>query len=172
MFKPYIGEIRMFGGVTFPIDWHICDGSLLSIQHNEALFSVIGIAYGGDGLTTFALPDMRGRVPIHNGQAPGLNNYNLGENGGKEKVSLNADELPPHSHEMSALVEGSKTGEPVGNTITISESEVYFKGSPDRTNMHPEAISNTGGGQPHPNVMPFACINFIIAISGVLPHQN
>lgn len=169
-----IGEIRMFGGNFAPRDWALCDGQLLPINQNQALFSILGTTYGGDGRTTFALPDLRGRVPIHEGQGPGLTNHNLGNKGGEENVSLTENNLPTHSHDAKAGIIVTQ-----GNTRSDPKSTKYddgfVKGSLDGRETRqilPVQVNNTGTGQPANNMQPFLCVNFIICLNGVYPSRS
>lgn len=178
--QPYIGEIRMFGGNFPPQDWAFCNGALLAIAENDALFSLIGTTYGGDGQATFALPDLRGRVPIHRGTGPGLPSYALGTTGGTETVTLNSAQLPTHSHPV-----GASTAAPLSSAggLDITAGPAYVPGSfatkPNAygdpispTAMNPQAIGMAGGSAPHDNMAPFLGVNFIIALYGIYPQPN
>lgn len=180
MSEPYIGEIRMFGGTFAPVAWAICNGQLLPISQNEALFTLLGTTYGGDGQSTFALPDLRGRVPIHQGAGPGLPFYPLGTMGGAESVTLTAGQLPSHSHPLGASTAAPPTA-PAGLDITAGVP--YVPGSfPAKPNaygnpgnpvaMSPMAISQAGNSFSHENMAPFLGVNFIIALDGIYPSQN
>jgi len=172
MSEPFVGEIRMFAGTFAPRGWALCDGQLLAISQNDALFSLLGTIYGGDGRTTFGLPDLRGRVPVHMGQGPGLSNYGVGVKGGAENVTLIANQLPSHSHTLQAAsdVAGSKSAQ--GNLLGRSTNiDLYTGDSPDGT-LASAAVSNSGGSQSHGNLMPFLCVNFIIALFGIYPSRT
>lgn len=171
MSEPFVGEIRMVGFNFAPRGWATCDGQILSIAQNTALFSLLGTTYGGNGQTTFALPDLRGRVPIHQGQGLGLSLRTIGEVAGVENHTLNGNEMPMHNHLVSANNEGSTTGRPGGAVPSVSGSNIYA-GSGDGTTMNPQMIGLAGGSQPHNNMQPFLVINFIIALEGIYPSRN
>lgn len=171
----YVGEIRMFAGNFAPRDWALCDGTLLAIAENETLFTLIGTMYGGDGETTFALPDMRGRVPIHRSFE-----YPLSSLGGNEAASLGNVHLPPHTHALSA---SSSAPAPATSAIDITGPVAYVSGSPaakprlyalagPSVAMAPGAIGPAGGMQPHNNMAPYLGINFIIALFGIFPPRD
>jgi len=169
MSTPYIGEIRIFAGNFAPVDWALCDGSLIDISENSTLFSLIGTTYGGDGQSTFALPDLRGRVPIHLG-----NGYVLGQAGGVETVTLTTAQLPSHTHAAAANdgTSGTPMDSPQGNYWSGWTGGQYSVSAPAQT-MSPAAVSNsTGGSSPHDNMIPFQAINFIIALYGIYPSQS
>jgi microcystin-dependent protein len=173
MAVPFIGEIRMFGGNFAPQDWAFCDGSLLSIAEYDTLFSLIGTTYGGDGQTTFALPDLRGRIPIHAGQGPGLSPHTLGEAGGTEAVALTTAQLLAHTHPLAAVNGVGTTPSPGGAVWAgVANGALYASGAPSGATMNANSIGAAGGGQPHDNLMPYQCISFIIALSGIFPSQN
>lgn len=168
MSTPYVGEIRLFGGMFAPLGWAFCDGSLLAIAENETLFTLIGTTYGGDGQTTFALPDLRGRVPLHTGQGNGLSPRALGAMGGAEAVALQPNQLPQHSH--AAQADGtSGTQSTPQNAIWATSTLTQFSSNPANTQMNPAAIGNSGGNQLHENMLPFLALNFIIALEGIYP---
>jgi microcystin-dependent protein len=172
MSNPFLGEIRMFGGNFAPRGWAICNGQLMPISQNTALFSLLGTSYGGNGITTFALPDLRGRVPINQGQAPGLSLYDLGQIGGEENLTLTTAQLPAHNHKfVSAANPGldSPSGSVLGSPT--SGAALYAPSGPTGT-MHAAANASVGGSQPHPNVMPYLCTSFIIALQGIFPSRN
>lgn len=170
----YLGEIRMFAGNFAPLNWNLCDGSLLNIAEYDALFSLLGTTYGGDGETTFRLPDMRGRVPIHRSL-----DYTLGSGGGNEQTFLNAANLPPHTHAMSA---SSSAPAPATSAIDITAAAAYVPASPVKPRLYaaPGAsvamaagtVQSTGGSQPHNNMAPYLGINFIICLFGVYPSRD
>jgi microcystin-dependent protein len=175
MAEPFIAEIKMFGGNFAPRGYALCSGQLLSIAQNTALFSLLGTTYGGDGQTTFGLPDMRGRVPIGQGQGPGLSSRVMGELAGSETVTLISSEMPAHTHTHSA---GAVTGPgtqagPAGARMAESTARdnVYSTAAAD-TAMAPDTIGISGGSQPHNNMQPYLCVNFIIALEGIFPSRN
>lgn len=166
---PYIGEIRMFGGNFAPNGWLFCEGQFLPISENEALFQLIGTMYGGDGESTFALPDLRSRVPIHFGQGFGRTNRIISENGGGESVTLTAQQIPAHSHPMLASSQTATTEFPT-NAVLAGSPAVDSFGSPvGLLALASSTVSAAGGSQPHENMMPFLAINFIISLFGVFP---
>jgi len=175
MTEPFLGEIRMFAGNFAPRNWAFCDGQLLSISQNDALFSLVNTYYGGDGRNTFALPDLRGRLPMHYGAGPGLQPRNLGTRFGYERVTLSVDQIPSHNHDLMASSQAAVDNVPVGNTLATPAVNVYGPKSATSTKnvtLAETAISNTGGSQPHSNLMPSLCINFIIALKGDYPSRN
>ena len=164
----------MLGFQFAPRGWATCDGQLLSIAEYTALFSLIGTTYGGDGVQTFALPDMRGRVPAHQGQAPGFPLFTIGERGGLETVTLNSSQLPIHSHNFNANSAAGDTGAPAGAIFANSgatDREYLASGLPNET-MSPNIVSQNGGNQPHDNMQPFLTVNFCIALYGIFPSRN
>jgi microcystin-dependent protein len=167
-----VGEIRMFGGNFAPNGWSFCDGSVLSIADNEVLFNLIGTTYGGDGQSTFQLPDLRSRVPIHQGTGPGLSQVNLAQTGGTEAVTLTTSQIPNHTHTpLCNNAAGTQSGP--GNGIWAINSTLgpYSTVAPSVA-MDAAAIGQTGGNQPHDNMLPYLCINFIISLFGVFPSQT
>lgn len=177
---PYIGEIRMFAGNFPPNGWAFCDGSLMAIADNDALFILIGTTFGGDGQETFALPDLRGRLPLHIGTGPDGSTYILGESGGVEDVTLTTQQIPSHTHAMACSSGGGQnSSNPLNAVASVSDLSQYN----DLTvapNTAPNAQLGTpgfnsgaaGGSQPHTNFMPYLCINFIISLFGVFPSQT
>lgn len=171
MSDPYIGEIRMFAASFAPAGWAFCNGQLLPISENDALFVVLGTTYGGDGQETFALPNLQSRVPLHMGQGPGISqNYILGEMAGVESVTLTTNQIPLHSHPLVASNVTGTSKDPVGNTPAVSEGDVYVGGS-SQNPLSPQAITPAGGSQPHENTQPYLAISFIISLFGIFPHQ-
>lgn len=170
--EPYIGQIMAFGGAYAPQGWALCDGSLLSISQYDALFSLIGTTYGGDGQTTFALPDLRSRAALHQGQGPGLSSYVLGQSGGAETVTLNVGQLPPHSHPALGNSSAGTGPNPAGAVWASSPANIYAAGAAANAAMSATAISASGGGQPHDNMLPFVTLNFCIALEGIYPSQS
>jgi microcystin-dependent protein len=171
MSEPFVGEIRMFAGNFAPRGWSFCDGQLLAVSQNDALFSLLGTIYGGDGRTTFGLPDLRGRLPIHAGNGPGLSNRRLGAKGGEEAVTLTVNQLPSHGHPLTASSATATQRQPVGNTLATSTGQVYTE-IPDPQNMSASSITNVGGSRSHTNLMPFLCVHFIIALVGIYPSRQ
>jgi len=171
MAQPYLGEIRMFGGNFAPAGWMFCEGQTLAISEYDALFTLIGTTYGGDGQSTFMLPDLRGRLPIHQGQN-GSFTYVLGETGGVEQVTLTTNQIAAHNHVLLATTTASQVPN-VANAVPATGviSELYWGDPPDNT-AAPQAISPTGGSQPHSNFQPYLCVNFIIALAGIFPSQT
>jgi microcystin-dependent protein len=172
MSNPYIGEIRLFAGNFAPAGWMFCEGQLIPISENDALFTLIGTTYGGDGQNTFALPDLRGRVPIHQGQGPGIsNNYILGEALGAEEVTLTVQNLPVHSHQALCHAGGSNnTTNPQNAVWNISDVIQYTSIAPNAS-MHSSTVAPVGGSQPHENMTPFLGIYYIISLFGIFPAQ-
>ena len=170
--EPFVGEIRLFAGNFAPVGWAFCDGSPLSIAENEVLFNLIGTTYGGDGVQTFALPDLRGRVPIHQGQGPGLSPRVLGAMGGEENVTLTPGQMPSHNHVINATAAAASAAQGVAGSLTAMAATTQFYGStPGGGTMAPQALQPTGGGQAHNNMAPFVGLNFIISLFGVFPSQ-
>jgi microcystin-dependent protein len=167
MSLPFVGEIRMFAGNFAPAGWLFCEGQLQSIAENETLFSLIGTTYGGDGQETFALPDLRGRLPIHQG-----NGHVLAETGGTETVTLTTQQLPAHGHALQTYNTVANTPNPGNNLVALStQVNMYFADTPNAP-MNAGAIATVGGNQPHENLMPSLCISFIISLYGIYPSQN
>lgn len=176
MSEPYLGEIRMFGFPRVPQGWLACDGSMQSISDYETLYSLLGTSYGGNGTTTFALPDLRGRLPVHQGQAPGMANYPLGQLGGSETVTLTAAQMPMHIHPVKASTAAASTGA-VSNTMlpaAVSNDTLYVT---DTSGATPYALADTsvayaGQGQAHPNTMPTLTVQYCICVMGVYPARD
>jgi microcystin-dependent protein len=166
MSTPFIGEIRMFGGNFAPAGWAFCSGGVLSISENDVLFSLIGTIYGGDGQSTFGLPDLRGRIPVHQG-----NGYVQGQQAGAETVTLTSGQMATHSHAPAAQTAAGNQPSP-GNGVWAFSNLAQFNDLAPNAPMAPEAIGITGGSQPHDNMMPFAVVSFIIALAGVYPPPN
>ena len=163
MAQPYVGELRMFAGNFAPAGWMFCEGQLLPISENETLFQLIGTTYGGDGQTTFALPDLRGRIPLHMG-----NNFVLAETGGVEQITLTVSQTPAHSHPVIASNSTANSKTPAGARFATAQGDVYTS-SMTPTTMSPQSMTSTGGSQPHDNMMPFLCVSFIISLFGIFP---
>lgn len=170
MSDPFIGQIIMFGGNFAPRGWAFCDGQLLQIATNSALFSILGTTYGGDGRTNFGLPDLRGRVPIHNGAGVGLDSYRLGQKGGSEEVTLATAQLPSHSHDLQVADQLPNTNEAGSGLLTKQQSRFYSDSGAAST--MPDAISATGGAQAVDLRQPYLAVNYIIALVGVFPPRS
>jgi microcystin-dependent protein len=167
--NPYVGEIRMFAGNFPPAGWMFCEGQLLPISENETLFILIGTTYGGDGQSTFALPDLRGRLPVHMGTGSSGSQYVVGENGGVETVTLTTQQIPAHSHAFLGSTGLASDANPGGNVVAqASQFFPYLNVSPSAA-MAPQSIGSTGGSQPHENHQPYLCVDFIISLFGVFP---
>jgi microcystin-dependent protein len=172
MSEPFLAEIRMFAGNFAPQGWAFCDGSILPIAQNTALFSLLGTTYGGNGQTTFALPDLRGRYAMNAGNGPGLTPRVLGEVSGEENHTLVTAETPAHSHSVGCVVDaGADSGRPNGNLPSVSASTIYASTPADQA-MNSSMIGISGGSQPHNNMPPYLCVNFIIALNGIYPARN
>jgi microcystin-dependent protein len=165
MAQPYVGEIRMFAGNFAPAGWMFCEGQLLPISENETLFTLIGTTYGGDGESTFALPDLRGRIPIHQG-----NGFILAETGGAEDITLTVSQTPAHSHPLLASTSPGVSSNAQGNALSSSPSILlYIEGQSPDTDLSPSVVSPVGGSQPHTNFQPYLCVDFIISLFGLFP---
>jgi len=172
MSEGYLGEIRMFAGTYPPRLWAFCDGQLLSVNEYQALFSLLGTAYGGDGRTTFAVPDMRGRIPVHFGQGEGLSPISLGQRYGVESVTLSEEQLPVHSHGLQGSRATATQTSPQGQVLANSDAKVYSLAATDIEALDDVALLEAGGGQAHSNMMPSMCLNFIICTHGGFPSRN
>jgi microcystin-dependent protein len=165
---PYVGEVRMFAGNFAPAGWMFCDGQLLSIDENETLFQLIGTNYGGDGQDTFGLPDLRGRLPIHQGSA-----YTMAETGGVETVTITVPQMPSHNHALLTYDAVANSPNPGNNLLALSSQVSMYFGDTPNVSMNAGSISSSGGGnQPHDNMMPFLCVSFIISLYGIFPSQS
>jgi microcystin-dependent protein len=164
MAQPYIGEIRMFAGNFAPAGWMFCEGQLLPISEYETLFNLIGTTYGGDGQSTFALPDLRGRIPIHQG-----NGFILAETGGAEEITLTVSQIPAHTHPMLANSQVATETTPSVNAVPAQPSALIYNNLTPLTNMNPGVIGPVGGSQPHNNFQPYLCVDFIISLFGIFP---
>jgi microcystin-dependent protein len=165
MSQPYVGEIRIFAGNFAPAGWMFCQGQLLPISEYETLFNLIGTTYGGDGQSTFAVPDLRGRLPIHSGSG-----FTLAQMGGVETVTLTTSQISSHTHPVLATTNSNTAALPGGNLLA-SQPDIYDQNKPGTTTMAP-AISSTGGSQPHDNFQPYLCMNFILSLYGVFPSPS
>jgi microcystin-dependent protein len=172
MSQPYVGEIRIFAGNFAPAGWMFCDGSVLAISQYETLFNLIGTTYGGDGQSTFALPDLRGRAPVHMGTGAGAS-YVIGQSGGAETVTLTTNQIPQHSHVplAAAGAPGNPANSPLNNVWSGWTGGQFTNVTPS-TPMDPNAIGSAGGSQPHDNMVPYLTISFIISLFGIFPSQT
>jgi microcystin-dependent protein len=175
---PYVGQIIMFAGNFAPQGWALCQGQLLPISENQVLFQLIGTTYGGDGQSTFALPDLRARVPIGDGQRRGLSNYAIGETVGVETVSLRQTQLPQHSHPVAAISQPGTANVPAGNALLAAlggqagsgpDQVPAYAPPQDQTNLNANSVGGAGGSQPHTNLQPYVAINYCIALNGAFP---
>ncbi|MCA9565838.1 MAG: phage tail protein [Myxococcales bacterium] len=172
MSEPFVGEIRMFAGNFAPVGWAFCDGQLLAVSQNDALFSLLGTRYGGDGETTFGLPDLRGRLPIHAGSGPGLTPRVLGASSGSESVTLTVNQMPSHAHSLMASSRLATSPNPEGAVLSESSVRDLYSSASSDVNLHSSMVTSVGGSHSHNNLMPSLCLNFIIALYGIYPSQN
>ena len=163
MAQPYVGEIRIFAGTFAPAGWLLCEGQLLPISENETLFNLIGTTYGGDGQSTFGLPDLRGRIPLHFG-----NGFTIAETGGVEEVTLTVSQIAAHSHPWLATTAAAANASPGNNALAQGTATFYYNGAP-ATPMAVGMVSQVGGNQPHTNFQPYLCVNYIISLFGIFP---
>lgn len=171
MSEPFVGEIRMFAGNFAPRGWAFCDGQLLAVSQNDALFSLLGTVYGGDGRTTFGLPDLRGRIPVHAGSGPGLSPRRLGSKGGAENVTLTVNQLPSHTHTMQASSQAATDALPQNKVVAQTDAAFYHV-DPPFVDFASQGALAIGGSRAHTNVMPFLCLHFIIALFGIYPSRQ
>ncbi|MBS7538153.1 phage tail protein [Ancylobacter lacus] len=181
MVDSYVGEIRLFGGKFAPFDWAVCDGRLIRISENQALYSLLGTTWGGDGRDTFALPDLRGRLPVCQGQGPGLSRHTLGEKGGSEYVTLTIAQIPAHDHTLTGTTRDATTQTPGPSRIhakvagatggLAAAAYVVNKTTTERT-LNAQAIALRGNGNAHNNQMPALALTYIISLRGIYPTQN
>jgi microcystin-dependent protein len=167
MAQPYVGEIRIFAGNFAPAGWMFCEGQHLPISENETLFNLIGTTYGGDGQSTFALPDLRGRLPIHQG-----NGFTLAEMGGVEEVTLTTQQIPVHTHPLGGSGGNGTQVNPAGNFLASSTVVTAYAVETPNSAMAATAIAPVGGSQPHTNFQPYLCVDFIISLFGIYPPPN
>lgn len=181
MAQPYVGQIIIFGGNFAPAGWMMCQGQLLPISENETLFQLIGTTYGGDGQSTFALPDLRGRAPVHMGQGNSLSNYVIGQASGTESVTLTTQQIPSHNHTVLANNSDATANTPKGNFLAneggSGKNQVFLYAPWDNTpanmtTLLPTMVQPAGGSQPHENRQPLLVLNYIISLFGVFPSQN
>lgn len=165
---PYLGEIRMFAGPYAPVHWAFCDGTSLAVTQYSALYSLLTNTYGGDGYTTFKLPDLRGRIPIHQGEGPNLTSRYVGQFGGLEALALTADQIPGHNHPLQASTDSAGTDVPTGRVTATADFDFYDdeEGTFEIQDLAEESMASAGGGYPHENMMPVLGINYIICVTG------
>lgn len=171
----YLGQIILFAGNFAPKNWAPCDGRLLSIAQNQALFSLLGTIYGGNGVQTFALPDLRGRLPVGQGQAAGGSNYTLGEAAGAETATLLSAQMPAHTHPLQASTAGATSTDPTNNVLAaVPASNVFYDvpASPAPIGLGPDTVAPAGGNQPHSNMMPTQTLTYLICVYGLFPSRS
>ncbi len=169
---PFVGQITTVAFNFAPVGWAVCNGQLLPISQYAALFSLIGTTYGGDGVSTFALPNLQSRIALHQGQGTGLSNYAIGQIGGSESVTLNSNQLPGHTHQALCFTGGSNSQTPVNGIWAQASKDKPYKAELGAGTMAPNAIGSAGGNQPHPNIMPYQALNYIIALEGIFPSRS
>lgn len=172
MSEPFIAEIRIFAGNFAPRGWAFCNGQLLPVAQNTALFSLIGTTYGGDGRTTTALPNLQGRAPMHPGQGPGLTARRLGESGGSDGITLSEAQMPSHTHTAAVHGQPGDQADPAGRSLAASGDGSVYASAQNLISMGASAVTAAGGGQPHNNMQPFLALNFIIALVGLYPSRS
>lgn len=171
MSEPFLAEVRIVGFNFAPRGWALCDGQILPINQNQSLYSLLGTTYGGDGRTTFALPDLRGRTPIHVGRSNGGGDHREGEKGGEETHTLSANEMPQHTHALNASTDEDGVITAANNVLARAPQALYADPPPD-TPLQSSSVTNVGGGQAHDNMQPFLALNFVIALQGLFPSRN
>jgi len=167
MGEPYVGEIRMFAGNFPPSGWMFCSGALIPISENDALFTLIGTTYGGDGQETFALPNLQSRVPVHPGST-----IQQAETGGVESVTLSVQQIPVHKHAWLGSNDAANTQIPTGGVVANTQASTYFNAFDAQTNFSSLSVGSVGGSQPHENLQPYGCLNYILSLFGVFPTQT
>ncbi len=172
MASPFVAEIRIFPFNFAPKGWAFCDGQLMPLSQNTALFSLLGTTYGGDGKSNFALPNLQGNAPMHPGQGPGLSLHDLGETGGSDTVTLLATEMPGHSHSLMASDQPGEDPSPQGEALARSVGASLYKSAAANVQLADEAVTPAGGSQPHNNLQPYLTLNFCIALQGVYPPRS
>jgi microcystin-dependent protein len=172
MADPFVGEIRLFGGNFAPVGWAFCNGALMAISQNDALYALLGTTYGGDGVNTFAVPNLQGRLPIHMGTGPGLSPVVEGQAGGQETVTVITSQLPGHTHAISAsTATGTKPG-PGANLLAAGATTSIYTTNAANNSLNAASMAVAGNSQPHDNMQPYQCVTFIIALEGIFPSQN
>lgn len=171
MSEPFLAEVRMVGFNFAPRGWAFCDGQILPINQNQSLYSLLGTTYGGDGRTSFALPDLRGRTPIHVGRSNGGSEHQLGQKSGEETHTLSANEMPQHTHTLRGTNTGNGTASPANNVFANAGTDLY-NSADSLVDMNAGVVTNVGGGQAHENVQPYLALNFCIALRGLFPSRN
>lgn len=174
MAEPFLGEIRMTGFNFAPQGWALCNGQILAISQNTALFSLLGTFYGGDGKANFALPNLQSRVAIHQGQGNGLSPYDIGQIGGVESVALQYNQMPIHNHSVGVVNAGGNVASPSGNypAIESTGTSLNYSNSTPNASLNAATIGNAGGTTPVPVIQPYVCLNFIIALVGIFPSRS
>ena len=173
MSNPFVGELRMFGGNFAPAGWAFAKGQVIPISQNDILFQLYGTTYGGDGQETFALPNLQSRVPIHNGQGPGIsNNYQLGEMGGVEQVTLTTQQMPVHNHAFTASQNIAQVPQPTDSVVATSNTVQLYIGDIASIPLDNQALQPVGGSQPHTNLQPYLAISFIVSLFGLFPRPS
>jgi microcystin-dependent protein len=172
MGEPFVGEIRIFAGNFAPAGWMFCEGQTLSKDDYPALFNLIGSTYGGDGVTTFGLPDLRGRLPVHFGSGPFGMNFTLAETGGQETVTLTVNQIPAHTHAFQPTANNADSNSPANNLPAQPPVMLEYFGAAPSSILNSEAVGTTGGGQPHSNLQSYLCVSFIISLFGIFPPTN
>ncbi len=172
MAQPYVGEIRMFGGNFAPAGWMFCEGQLLAIAEFETLFNLIGTTYGGDGQSTFALPDLRGRLPVHQGSSSNGSTYVISQTGGTETATLTINQLPSHSHGVVASTAPGSAPGPGSNVLGASGTVAMYSAHPPNQSLNSGSLAAVGGSQPHENLQPYVCVSFILSLFGIFPSQT
>ena len=167
MGQPFVGEIRMFGGSFAPVGWAFCNGQEMPISENEVLFQLIGTTYGGDGETTFALPNLQSRIPVHVGSG-----FALGQQGGEEQVALTVNEIPAHGHPLNADENSGTQLSPTNNILAQTQNPMMYRSISPTLPMNGSSVLPAGGSQPHDNTLPFLVVSFIIALFGIFPSQS
>ncbi len=170
--EPFLGQIQAMGFTFAPLGWAKCDGQLLQISKNDALFSLLGTAYGGDGRTTFGLPDLRGRVSLHEGQGPGLSNFRIGEKSGVERVYLTTQQIPAHNHSEHVVAETPNVDKPSNALLATPDPTIYSDHANPDASLNGGMIGRTGGSQSHNNIQPYLVINWCIALVGKYPSRH
>lgn len=172
MSEAYLGEIRIFAGTYAPVHWNLCNGQLVNISDYSALFAVLGTTYGGDGRVNFALPDFRGRIPVHMGQALGQDiNWSQGLAYGQEYVTLTENQIPAHNHSFNVSVQAATETNPTGNVVAAEKHYVDSSATTSVGSLDDLSLEPFGGGQEHYNMMPYVCFNFIICMNGLFPQR-